>query len=59
MTHRIVVIEGGKRVEVAVAPKPVENTEWMLDWCRRMIPGFADMHDRAKASKLVSAKVGK
>lgn len=51
MTHRIVVIEGGKRVEQAPEPKPVENTAWMLGWCRKNIPGFADMQDRALAAK--------
>lgn len=51
MTHKIVVIEGGKREGLSVPEKPVENTAWMLDWCRRMIPNFRDMHDRALASK--------
>lgn len=55
MSHKIVVIEGGKRVE-QVAQKPVENTEWMLGWCRKWItcngvPIFAQMQDAALASK--------
>lgn len=37
-------------------PAQKQNTKFMLAYCRKYIPGFADMHDRAKASKLVSAK---
>jgi len=36
-----------------------QNIKWMLWYCRKYIPGFAEMHDRAKASKLVAAKAGK
>lgn len=54
--HKIVLIEGGKRVEQAPEPKAANNTEWMLGWCRKTIPGFADMNDRALASKIVGSK---
>lgn len=50
MPHKIIVIEGGKRVE-QVQDRPAENTEWMLGWCREHIPGFKDMQDRALASR--------
>lgn len=35
----------------APEPKPKQNVKFMLKWCRKNIPGFADMQDRALAAK--------
>jgi len=51
MTHKIVVIEGGKRVEQPTTPPPADNTAFMLGWCRANIPGFKDCEARALAAK--------
>lgn len=50
MPHKIIVIEGGKRVE-QVQDRPAENTAFMIEWSRQHIPGFAEMQDRALASR--------
>lgn len=31
-------------------PARPRNEEWMLGWCRRTIPGFADANGRQEAS---------
>lgn len=43
-----------KQLTAAQAHK--QDTKFMLWYCRKYIPGFAEMHDRAKASKLVASK---
>lgn len=32
-------------------PQRKQNVKFMLAYCRKYIPGFAAMHDRAKASR--------